>query len=406
MNKKLSIAYVSPGWPLNSYPNGIVAYIENLILGFENKITPYILAQKTNKQATDERVIDLSTFDVERTLIDKLCQTINIGYVQKLHYDRRYLRSSNKILNGLNCLTPPPDLLEIEESFGIVKWLVASSHLPIVTRLHGPWFIHGPIMKLENAPEYQHRVACEGLAIRASHGVSSPSLDVLNRVREFYGLELPNADVIPNPILAVPDEWQWRGVKTNSQTLLFVGRFDLHKGGDLVIDTFRMLAESNRDIKLIFAGKDRGIILNNKTILLREYISTFIHEQHIKDRIEFLGQCDAKQIAQLRRDSLITIVASRYENFGMSLLEALSAGCPVVATAIGGNKEIITDGSNGILAEAGSAESLCEKVSMLIDKPDLMLNLSKNAIEGCKAKYSPSIVAEQTLAFYQTILNK
>ena len=64
------------------------------------------------------------------------------------------------------------------------------------------------------------------------------------------------------------------------------------------------------------------------------------------------------------------------------------------------------DGSNGLLAEAGSAESLCEKVLMLLDSPDLMLKLSKNAIEGCKAKYSPSIVAEQMLAFYQTILNK
>jgi glycosyltransferase involved in cell wall biosynthesis len=261
-------------------------------------------------------------------------------------------------------------------------------------------------MNLENAPDYQNRVACEGLAIRASHGVSSPSLDVLNQVREFYGLELPNAEVIPNPVLEVPDEWRWRGVKTNSQKLLFVGRFDLHKGGDLVIDAFRMLAEGNHDIKLIFAGMDRGIILNNKTMHLREYIDTFITEQHIKDRIEFLGYCSARQIAQLRQDSLVTIVASRYENFGMSLLEALSAGCPVVATAIGGNKEIITDGSNGILAEAGSAESLYEKVLMLIDKPDLMLNLSKNAIVSCKAKYSPSIVAEQTLTFYKTILNK
>lgn len=302
-------------------------------------------------------------------------------------------------------MSSSPDLLEIEESFGLGRLLVPRSKIPIVTRLHGPWFIHGPIMKLENDSLYKHRVECEGLGIMASHGVSSPSLDVLNRVRDFYNIDLPNAVVIPNPVPVMPDGYNWRGIKINSNTILFIGRFDLHKGGDLVIDAFRIIAQKNRDIKLIFVGPDRGIPIDGKIIFFEEYVDSSIPEEHVKKRIEFLGHCGDKQIAQLRQDSLVTVIASRYETFCISLVEALATGCPVVATAAGAINEIITDEFNGLLAEPGSAESICEKVLMLLDNPNLMLSLSKNAIETCNEKYSPGFVAKQTLEFYETMLN-
>lgn len=408
-NKKITVAYVSPGWPLSNFPNGIVTYIANLILGFNSTVTTYIFAQQTGKETAKDLVIDLSSFDMDKTITDKLYDAfiyrVSTGYAKKLQYDRTFSLLSKKILAGINAVSSSPDLLEIEESFGLGRLLVPRSKIPIVTRLHGPWFIHGPIMKLENDSLYKHRVECEGLGIMASHGVSSPSLDVLNRVREFYNIDLPNAVVIPNPVPKVPENLRWMGLQNNSQTLLFVGRFDLHKGGDLIINAFRMIAHKNHNVKLKFIGPDRGIPLNGKPMFLKDYLKNFVPEQEVRDRIEFLGHCDAKQIAHLRRESLITVIASRYENFGMSLLEALSTGCPVVATAIGGNKEIIMDNSNGLLAETDSAESICEKVLMLLDNPNLMLSLSKNAIETCNEKYSPGFVAKQTLEFYATMLN-
>jgi glycosyltransferase involved in cell wall biosynthesis len=98
------------------------------------------------------------------------------------------------------------------------------------------------------------------------------------------------------------------------------------------------------------------------------------------------------------------VVTSRYESFSLSLLEALSTGCPVIAPAVGGIKEIVSDGFNGILAEPNSAESIAEKIIALIGDTEKMKSLSKNAVEDCQDKYHPKIVAQQTLDYYNSLL--
>jgi glycosyltransferase involved in cell wall biosynthesis len=109
-----------------------------------------------------------------------------------------------------------------------------------------------------------------------------------------------------------------------------------------------------------------------------------------------------QHIADLRKNSLVTIVCSRYENFPLSLLEALSAGCPTVATSVGGMKEIVVNGYNGLLAEP-EPESIAEKLLELIEDPIKMPLLSKNAID-CKKRFSPEVVAAQTIDYYKSVI--
>ena len=272
MNKKLSIAYVSPGWPLSSCPNGVVAYIENLLVGFGNKVTPCILAQKTDQQTADGTIVDLSSLHIERTWVDKLCQEIKVGYAQKIRHNRRCLRSSKKILAGVNALKNAPDLIEIEESFGIAKWLVDGSRIPVVTRLHGPWFICGTGQDVAKDSHFKWRVKSEGLAIAKSSGISAPSFDVLTRVREFYNIELPRAQVIPNPVPAVDSTLIWRVDNAAQGSLLYVGRFDKLKGGDIVIDAFRLIALQNKEVVLKFVGPNKSVQIDGEKLDLHQYI--------------------------------------------------------------------------------------------------------------------------------------
>lgn len=407
-NDKLRIAFVVPGWPISSFPNGVVSYLKNLTSGLEecNDVLIEILAFQTASKKNHNRIIsltDLSNIDIKPNLKNKI-ETIVWSRINNAKLIQK--KTATKIVAGIKSLQNNINLLEIEECYGRGLLIANNINQPIITRLHGPWFIHGPLMKKENDNGYKYRVKAEGLAIGTSHGVSAPSLDVLNKVREFYDLELPDAEVIPNPVPVMPDGYNWRGIKINSNTILFIGRFDLHKGGDLVIDAFRIIAQKNRDIKLIFVGPDRGIPIDGKIMFFEEYVDSFIPEEHVKKRIEFLGHCGDKQIAQLRQDSLVTVIASRYETFCISLVEALATGCPVVATAAGAINEIITDEFNGLLAEPGSAESICEKVLMLFENPELMTKLSKNGIASCKANYSPVFIAKKSLAFYKTVINR
>lgn len=407
--KKLSIALLSPGWPLSQYPNGIVTYVQNIISGFSNLANVHIIAREV-KNEINKQVINQADFVSTEGLIDKLINKIlfkfKISYAQDKLNERKWTSNVRQIKRALDSSGTSIDLIEVEESFGLARWLLAEINLPVITRLHGPWFIHGPIMKLDNDHGYEMRVKLEGQAIQASHGITAPSYDVLNRVREYYGFPLHDAAVIPNPVPEVPVDLQWKYQPGATPTVLIVSRFDLHKGGDLAIESFRIIAQHDKEVELRFVGPDRGVEIEDKVYSFSQYIDEFVPETHIKKRIHFIGHCDSKTIAELRRNSTVTMMTSRYDNFPMSLLESVACGSPVVGTAVGGIKEIIIDDYNGLLAIANSPESIAEKVIELLGDSQKMQALSKNAIQDSKARFSPKIVAKQTLEFYYSVLSK
>jgi glycosyltransferase involved in cell wall biosynthesis len=406
----LRVGYLSPSWPLSHHPSGIVAYVQNILDGFDNKTKAIILTEVLGDLESSDDIIDYSslakTISSWEILLDKVLYRINLPYSHLFLYKKNTVRMAQSLALAIQQLKEPLDIFEMEESLGISGFLVKKTKVPIVTRLHGPWFIHAPIMQREQAHDYAPRVLFEGEGIKHSQGITSPSLDVLEKVREYYDIALLHAKVIPNPVAEVRIEKQWRYNPNNAPSILVVGRFDLHKGGDLALEAFRLIALKNKDIELLFVGPDHGVNIKGESVKFNEYIKRFIPEESVKKRIQFLGHCDHARISELRQNSLVTIVCSRYENFPLTLLEALSTGCPTVATAVGGMKEIIVNGHNGLLANPESAQSIAEKVLALIDHPEKMQFLSKNAIADCKKRFSPKVVATQTVDYYRSVLAK
>ncbi|WP_020167499.1 MULTISPECIES: glycosyltransferase family 4 protein [Methylotenera] len=404
----LKIACITPGWPLSKFHNGIVTYVHNILYGFDNTVKPIILASPLIGAEIEDKLINLSKFlnkkNVLQKIADKFLNQLTFSYARSIQYRRSVYVNAKKISMALKRISYPLDILEMEESFGTVSFLLKLTKVPIVTRLHGPWFLMGPILQDQDRWDFKLRVFYEGQAIKNAHGITSPSLDVLKKTRQYYGLDLPNAKVIPNPVLEVGINKQWQYSKNKKPYILFVGRFDSIKGGDLILEAFSLIAQKISEIELIFVGPDRGVIVEGEGIDFNQYTERFIPENSIKNRIQYLGHCDHDRISDLRKNALVTVVCSRYENFPLSLLESLAAGCPTVATAVGGMKEIIIDDFNGLLAESESPESIAEKVLMLISDPEKMQRLSKNAIEDCKKRFSPEVVAAQTVEYYQSVL--
>lgn len=403
----IRVGYTAPSWPLNHIPNGIGTYIQNILQGLGDEIQPIILTETIIDSKPGDDLIHIPNFAKNRSslqiLIDKIFYRLKFSYSQSIAYHRWMTRVAHDIALAIQQSKKPLDILEMEETFGVASYLIKVSNVAVVTRLHGPWFIHGPIMQMNHMPDYKLRVCHEGKGIKAAHGVTSPSIDVLEKVREFYDIALPHAEVIPNPVCEVSIQEQWQYNPNAAPFILIVARFDLHKGGDLALDAFHLVALRNRDIELVFAGPDRGVSIDGKSYNFNQYIEQFIPEQAVKNRIRFLGGCSHDQISDLRKNSLVTVVCSRYENFPLSLLEALSAGCPTIATSVGGMKEIVVDGYNGLLAEP-SSESIADKLLELIDDPIKMQLLSKNAIEDCKKRFSPEVVAAQTIKYYKSVM--
>src|SRR5207237_768264 len=144
--------------------------------------------------------------------------------------------------------------------------------------------------------------------------ITAPSHDVLERTRAFYGLALKGAEVIPPPTAPIPPSARWRLEDCDPDQVLFIGRFDRHKGGDLIVEAFgRVLREVPR-ARLGFVGPDRGF--------LDEYGRQWHLEEFIRDRvpgalesgaITLMGQQPYSALDQFRRKALVNVICSRYE---------------------------------------------------------------------------------------------
>jgi glycosyltransferase involved in cell wall biosynthesis len=297
----------------------------------------------------------------------------------------------------------PFDLLEVEESFGTARWIARAVNAKVIVRLHGPWIVNGAALGVPRDTAFYARVAAEGRAIATAAAVSAPSRDVLEQVRRYYKMELPNAVVIPNPGPEPTFAHNWDREAAEPGHVVFIGRFDRHKGGDIAVDAFSLLAERIPSLKLTMAGPDRGVMdESGKCWSFPEYVAAKVPGVH-RGRIEFLGQVSHDVLVKLRRRASVVISAARYENFPMVVLEALSQGCPVVCPDAGGLPEMVEDGVSGLVYPSGGAAALASRIESIIQAPARAAGLGATALQQYRSKYLPQRVAERTIEFYRNV---
>jgi len=393
---------MSPAWPLAAYPNGIVSYLENLRpalakLGVNSGVVAGLVA----RDFKSKDVVDVNQH-FHRSVWERLSDRLR-GDAQGVGT----IRAGRAIARSVLALDRDRriDLIETEEGFGLAEHIPEFIDRPMVVRLHGPWFLNGPAMGAVQDAAFERRDRDEGAAIARADAITAPSQNVLDQTREHFGLPLIGAEVIPNPGPVVPDQRRWTRSGSTSNLVLFVGRFDRHKGGDLALDSFAKVARVQSSAQMIFAGpEDEGLLDDEgRRWSVSEYIAEKIPEESIRSRIRYLGRQTAAEIDQLRRQAAVTIVTSRYENFPMTILEAVAYGSPLVAAAVGGIPEIVAHGENGLLAEGGNAEAIAQGVLELFEAPERAEALGWFAAKDAADRFSPDSVAKQTAHFYERV---
>lgn len=295
------------------------------------------------------------------------------------------------------------DLVEMEESFGAAWLLQELIAVPVVVRLHGPWFVNGAALGLPVDARFRKRAAVERRCITEAAGLTSPSRDLLERVRREYDMALANAAVIPNSAPRIRSEQRWSLQGCNKKSILFVGRFDRHKGGDIVIDGFREVAEVLPDVTLTFVGPDRGFRDDaGNTLDIQSYIERRVPPA-VRARLHVRGPLPAEEIEKLRREAFVTVVASRYENFSLALLESLSFGCPTVASDVGGNVEILLTDTTGLLFAAGAPWALAAKILEMFRNPERAAQYGAQGAKDMANRLSPESVARATIDYYESV---
>ncbi|RME64785.1 MAG: glycosyltransferase family 1 protein, partial [Nitrospirae bacterium] len=157
------------------------------------------------------------------------------------------------------------------------------------------------------------------------------------------------------------------GLKDDEVAIVLLGRFIKDKGHDIALETVKGLPDLS--FRLFFIGND-----NTEW---GRYIKNLVRKYGLEKRVVFLGHReDARQLLCAMD---LMVQPSRREALGLSVLEAMSAGLPVVASNVGGLPEVIRDGVNGFLFELKDKMALIERLKDLIVNKKLRVQLSTGA---------------------------
>lgn len=166
------------------------------------------------------------------------------------------------------------------------------------------------------------------------------------------------------------------------------------KGQDVLIDAIIQLKQKYNNIKCILAG---GIATNKENDY--EKLIQKIKENNGEENITFLGNID--NTPEFLKTMDIFVLPSRYEGFGLSLVEAMSSGIPCVASNIAGPAEIIKQEGIGKLFECGNAKSLAKAIQETIENYENIKKEATTKSNEIKQKYDILETCNNLLNIYE-----
>ena len=173
--------------------------------------------------------------------------------------------------------------------------------------------------------------------------------------------------VMPNPLSIAPAT----AINTNKKKrILAAGRLNIWhcKGFDILIKAWARIQEKYPDWTVEIAGEgDKG----------RQYLESLIAENHLENRVILSGF--HLNIKDFFDDSEIFVLSSRYEGFGMVLIEAMSQGAACIACDYKGRqREIIQNDSQGLCVESENEEALAKALSRMIEDEEYRKQVQEN----------------------------
>jgi D-inositol-3-phosphate glycosyltransferase len=179
--------------------------------------------------------------------------------------------------------------------------------------------------------------------------------------------------------------------------LVTIGRLVERKGVQTVIEALADVP----DTELLVAGGPAPESLDGDPDVRR--LRSVADEHGVSDRVHFLGRVLREDVPALLRSADLMVTLPWYEPFGITPLEAMACGTPVVATAVGGLSDTVVDGLTGVLVPPRQPAMVASALRRLLADRTLLEAYGMAAADRAHARYGWDRIASETVAVYQRV---
>jgi len=170
-----------------------------------------------------------------------------------------------------------------------------------------------------------------------------------------------------------------------------VGRLSPEKDHRTLLTAMGALGRSGSSSHLVIVGGGP----------LEGELKALVQSLGLEERVHFLGF--RSDVAELLPLFDLFVLSSREEGISLTLIEAMAAGLPIVATRVGGNPEVVVDGETGLLVEAGQPEALAAALGSLLGDPDTRMRMGRRGREVALRRFDIERLIDEYQAIYTEI---
>lgn len=257
--------------------------------------------------------------------------------------------------------------------------------------------------KMEKLFNFSQRIHWENIIYRKARAQTVTTLDGKNNYKRLYDFESPDLIIIPPGV----DTKRFRPLQPGeteapldvpTDYIFALSRIDSNKGLDFLIKAYALIKDKSDAMLLIGGGSKNP---KQHEIDVKGALLQIVDELGLNDRVVFTGYIPDEQLETYYRKANVFVLPSKYEPFGMTTLEAMSCGTPVVATRFGGIKDDLHDQVDSLLVDPSSPVELSEAILRVLTDEALAAKLSKNGQKTILERFSWESIASRTLSFYE-----
>ena len=255
-------------------------------------------------------------------------------------------------------------------------------------------------------PHTHQTVALEHRTLARARFVLANSEASLNDARDLLDPAALDATwVVPHGVRDRRGEVERRRADDGRVRLLFVGRLERRKGVDVLLEVAPELLREFPQLEIVLVGRD-----TDNTEIGSSYREAFERrygaEAGVADRVVFAGEVGDEELTQAYADADLFCAPSRSESFGLTVVEAMSFGLPVVACRAGGMAGLIVDGESGLVVEPGDPAALAEALGRMAGDAELRSRLAAAARQRFEEHYDLPVAVSRMVEVYRDVIRR